>query len=226
MFHVKMDTRRMYKFLDDHSKNQVPHALSQTINKVLFNGKKGMEKDMDRVYDGGATPWTKGGVRYVKSSKQLPVGILYVEEDRAYVMRTIDGGLNAPKKEVLIKPMNIRVNRYGNLVKGAVAKRYNDDKFFAGKPYRGNAPNSARKNIKVSADDPQVGLWERKGKKGKRGGIARQALIMRVQFGNAEMRTGFFDARKMAKVRAQRDWRKILAQELVKAKIQAIQRGR
>jgi hypothetical protein len=228
MFHVTMDTRRMHKFLDNHSKEQIPYATSQAINKMLFIGKKGTERDMDRIYDGGATRWSKQSIRYAKSTKRLLFGFLYVADDkeRAYIMKTIEGGQVIPKKEVLIQPMNISTNRYGNIANQAVSKRYKDPKFFAGKPYRGNAPNSARKNIKSPANDPKVGLWERIGRKGKRGGIARQNLIMRVQFKSGRLQRAFFPATKMAKTRFQKQWRKVFAQELVKAKMQAIQRGR
>ena len=226
MFHVTMDTRRMHKFLDNHSKEQVPYATAQAINKMLFEGKKGTSRDMDRVYDGGATRWSKQGVQYVKATKQLPYGFLYIKEDRPYVMKTIDGGQVTPTKKVLIKPVNISTNRYGNIAKGAVGKRYDDPKYFVGKPYRGNAPNSARKAVNLSADDPDVGLWERMGRKGKRGGIARQNIRMVVKFGNSRIQRKFFDARRMAKVRFQKNWRKVFGQELVKAKVQAIKRGR
>lgn len=228
MLHVTMDTRRMQKFLDNHSKEQVPFATAQAINKMLFDGKKGTEKDMDRIYDGGATRWTKQSVRYAKATKKLLFGFLYVADDkeRAYVMKTIKGGPVVPEKEVLIQPMNISTNKYGNIANKAVSKRYKNPKFFAGKPYRGNAPNSARKNVKAPADDPQVGLWERIGRKGKRGGIARQKLIMRVQFKSRRFQRAFFPATKMAKTRFQKNWRKVFGQELVKAKVKAIQRGR
>lgn len=226
MFHVTMDTRRMQKFLNNHSKEQVPYATAQAINKMLFEGKKGTSKDMDRVYDGGATRWSKQAVQYAKATKQLLYGFLYIKEDRPYVMKTIDGGQVNPTKKVLIKPVNISTNRYGNIAKGAVGKRYDDPKYFAGKPYRGNAPNSARKAVNMSADDPDVGLWERMGRKGKRGGIARQNIRMIVKFGNSRIQRKFFDARRMAKVRFQKNWRKVFGQELVKAKVQAIKRGR
>lgn len=226
MFHVKMDTRRMHKFLDDHSKNQIPYATAQAINKLLFEGKKGTTRDMDRVYDGGATRWSKQAVQYQKATKQLPFGFLYVKDDRPYVMTTIDGGQVTPTKQVLIKPINITTNRYGNIAKGAIAKRYDNPKYFAGKPYRGSAPNSARKAVNYSADDPDVGLWERMGRKGKRGGVARQTIRMIVKFGNTRLQRRFFDARGMAKSRYQKTWRKTFAQELVKAKVKAMQRGR
>lgn len=226
MFHVTMDTRRMHKFLDEHSKNQIPFATAMAINRMLFEGKKGTARDMDKVYDGGATRWSKQAVQYIKASKQLPYGFLYVKEDRPYIVTTMDGGPVTPTKQVLIKPMNISINKYGNITKGAVAKRYNNDKFFAGKPYRGNAPNSARAAVNVNADDPDVGLWERMGRKGKRGGIARQTIRMVVKFGNSRIQRSFFDARRMAKTRFQRNWRKVFGQELVKAKMKALQRGR
>jgi len=226
MFHVTMDTRRMHKFLDNHSKEQIPFATSQAINKMLFEGKKGTSRDMDRVYDGGATRWSKQAVQYAKSTKKLLYGFLYVKDDRPYVMKTIDGGQVTPSKKVLIKPMNISTNRYGNIANKAVSKRYDNPKFFAGKPYRGSAPNSGRQSQNISADDPNVGLWERMGRKGKRGGIARQTIRMIVKFGNTRVQQKFFDARRMAKTRFQKEWRKVFAQELVKAKMKAIQRGR
>lgn len=227
MFHVTMDTRRMHKFLDDHSKNQIPYATAQAINRMLFLGKKGTEKDMDRVYDGGATRWSKQSIRYASATKQLRYGFLYISEDRPYVMKTIDGGKVSPNtgKSVLIKPVNIRTSREGNLAYKAVANRYDNPKYFAGKPYRGTAPNSGRKG-KVTPDDKKVGLWERVGRKGKKGGIARQELKMIVKFSNPRIQSKFFDARKMAKTRFQKQWRKVFAQELIRAKRNALKRGR
>ena len=226
MFHVTMDTRRMHKFLDEHSKTQIPYATAMAINKMRLQGKRGTERDMDRTYEGGAERFSKQGVRYRKATKQLPYGFLYINENRPYILKTIDGGPVKPKKKVLIKPMNISTNKQGNIANKAVMKRYSSDKFFAGKPYRGTAPNSARKGVKTSANDPLVGLWQRKGRKGKRGGIARQELEMVVKFGNTRQQRPFFDARRMAKTRFQRNWRKVFAQELVQAKLKAIKLGR
>ena len=226
MFHVTMDTRRMHKFLDEHSKTQIPFATAMAINTMLLQGKRGTERDMDRTYDGGAVRFSKQGVRYIKASKQLPFGFLYIMEDRPYVIKTIDGGPVTPQKKVLIKPVNIETNAQGNIAKGAVAKRYNNNKYFVGKPYRGSAPNSARRSVNLNADDPYVGLWVRIGRKGKRGGIARQEIKMVVKFGNSRLQKKFFDARRMAKTRFQRNWRKVFAQELVQAKLKAIQKGR
>ena len=49
---------------------------------------------------------------------------------------------------------------------------------------------------------------------------------MVVKFGNTRLQRSFFDARRMAKTRFQRNWRKTFAQELVNAKVKALQRGR
>ena len=226
MFMMTMNTKSFEKFLDEHAKKQIPYASAMAINRLLFEGKKGTERDMDRTYDGGAEKWTKWGVQYVKATYQAPVGILYIKDDRPYVLKTIDGGDVLPKKEVLIKPVNISVNRHGNIKYGAVKKKYHDDRYFVGKPYRGNAPNSARKGIKYPASDPDVGLWERVGKRGPRGGIARQKVRMIVSFSDRRFQKPFFPAREMAKVRFQKTWRRIFGQELAKAKIKAIQRGK
>lgn len=226
MFMMTLNTKKFEAFIDDHAKNQIPYASAMAINKLLFDGKKGTERDMDRNYDGGATRYTKQGVRYLRATKEIRVGYLYIQEDRPYVMKTIDGGTVTPTKSVLIKPMNISTNKYGNITKGAVGRKYDNPKFFAGKPYRGSAPNSARKSLTFSANDPDVGLWERMGRKGKRGGIARQTVRMVVKFGDSRIQRKFFDARRMAKVRIQKNMRKVFGRELAKAKSQALARGR
>lgn len=217
MYVMTMNVKRFEKFVDDYARKEIPFATATAINKLLFEGKKGVERDMDKTYKGGATKFSKQGVRYHKATKHLPIGILYIEENRPYVVTTMDGGQVAPKKRVLIKPVNIRLSKQGNIGNKAVAKRYDDPKYFSGKPYRGTAPNSARKSVNNNANDPDVGLWERVGRKGKRGGIARKTIRMIVAFGNTRVQRKFFNARVKARNRFNRTWREVFGKELAKA---------
>jgi hypothetical protein len=215
MMTVTLSTGGIEKNLSEYAKSQLPYATAQAMNRVMFFTKKHIERQMDKYYDGGAVAHTKRGVQYKKARKELLVGFVYIDtaNNRDYIMTTIDGGEVVPKNKVLTKPMNLtRLAKGNNIPNKYVAKRYNDEKFFVGVPKQFN-----RGGGKTPIDHPYSGLWERIGPKGKRGGIARKNIIMRVKFGGERFQKGFFPARKIAKADAIKSWPKILGQELAKA---------
>lgn len=184
--------------LGDIAKQQAPFAMSQTINDLLFKGKQAINEAQDKKYEGGATRWSKSGFGYVKSTKQLLTGLLYLSDNPAheYLKFGIKGGLVHPlgrQKAIKVPSKGKGLNKYGNFT------------FSGGKTFAGKAIQKAQsspsyfigipKNIermpfyKGGSRDDYYGVWMRQGKPGTRGGIGRKEKIT-MQVGLDKSRPG------------------------------------
>lgn len=124
-------------------KRQIPYALSRSINETLYSGRIEQQKQVDKYFDGGATPFTKRGFRYTKATKNRLIGTLYIDATRAGYMRLmIQGGIDTPEKRALVQPVlkNTRVNKYGNLTRGRVRTLLSSPDVFSGVPKGTNRP--------------------------------------------------------------------------------------
>jgi len=170
---VQADIKAATKYLNAVQMKQVPFAVSKSLNQVAYNvARKALPAQADRSFSGGATAFTKRGFKYTKSSKRNLIATVFVDEAQAKYMRfQIAGGNRFPSKRTLMVPTtHSRLNKYGNMTKGTMAKMYADKgKYFIGKPKGSNAGE---------------GVWERYGK-GKR---IRMVAAFR---GNAQYRPLF-----------------------------------
>jgi hypothetical protein len=176
--------------LGDIAKQQAPFAMSQTINDLLFKGKSAINQAQDKKYKGGATRWSKSGIGYVKSTKLLLTGMIYISDNpqHEYLKFGIKGGLVHPlgrQKAIKVPSKGEGLNKYGNF------------KFSGGKTYAGNEiakgstpgyfigiPNNIEKmRFYKGRPENYYGVWKRHGKPGSRGGIGRKEKItMRIGF--------------------------------------------
>jgi hypothetical protein len=198
MMTVKLEGhQQVISMLGDIAKQQAPFAMSQTINDLLFKGKQAINEAQDKKYEGGATRWSKSGFGYVKSTKQLLTGLIFLSDNPAheYLKFGINGGLVHPlgrQKAIKIPSKGQGLNKYGNF------------RFSGGKTFAGSAIQKAQtsqthfigipKNIermpffKGGSRDDYYGVWLRQGPKGTRGGIGRKEKIT-MQVGLDKNRT-------------------------------------
>lgn len=153
---VKADLDALKKKLTYTQQQQIPFAASKTLNQLAFRiSRQVMPKKADETFQGGATPFTRRGFKYTKSSKaKLYVDVFIDKAQDQYMRFMVQGGTRFPKKRaILVSTKSSKLNRYGNFPKGKIGEILGDKgKFFSGVP-------------KGQPDKP-AGIWERYGRKG------------------------------------------------------------
>ncbi|WP_116134328.1 hypothetical protein [Tropicimonas sp. IMCC34043] len=108
--------------LSDIARKQIPFAVSVGINDTLSDVKKNTDKRMARILD-RPTPFTLRAFRIKRSSKRKLGGSVYAQEAQARYLRFAeDGGERRPDGAAIVIPVRQRLNKYGNMPKGAIKK--------------------------------------------------------------------------------------------------------
>ena len=101
---------------------QVPFALSQALNDTALDVKAAEEDELGVVLD-NPTPFTRRGFFVKRSSKRKLVAKVGVKSIQAkYLRYQVEGGTRRPNGKALLVPQKARLNQYGNLPKGSVAR--------------------------------------------------------------------------------------------------------
>lgn len=149
---VSVDISGAIRQLDDLARKQMPFAMSRTINSLLHeSAKKALPDEANRVFEGGATPFTKRGFKYAKATKKRLVGWVFIDErTHGYLVYQIKGGTRGPSaRKIIVPTSNARLNKYGNLSKAQRERLFSNRKFFTGAP----------------STTVGLGVWERYGRK-------------------------------------------------------------
>lgn len=153
---IRSNIKEVTKYLTNVQKEQIPFAASRTLNELAFKlARQTMPEEADKTFEGGATPFTRKGFQYTKSTKRDLLASVFVNPTRAkYMQFMISGGTRYPnKRAILVATENSRVNRYGNIPRGTMQQLINNkDKYFKGIP-------------KGKKGDNFAGIWERYGRK-------------------------------------------------------------
>jgi len=147
-FKIKHNIRDVERGLNDVARRQIPYATALAINDVLNdimgNWGKRLQKALDRP-----TPFTLKAFAVRRATKRSLTGTVFAKRVQAeYLAWLEDGGNRHPKKKAIIVPAKLRLNKYGNIPKGKIARTLSDPKTFSGKPRGGNRPG---------------GIWRRTG---------------------------------------------------------------
>jgi len=192
MVSVKLSSRDIRRRFARYA-DVADRAIVKTMNEVVYLGKREFEQIMEEQFEGGVVPFTKMGIRYKKARAEDKSAFVYVAKNRQYIIDAMDGVDVRPKKSgqrnILEPKKGLKRTKKGlNIPNQYVQKRkLQTDKFFIGHP-KG-----------LPKTDENYGLWERLGRKGKRGGIARKQIKQRVNIGKTVSRRGkpVFNGRKM-----------------------------
>ena len=133
MINIQIDTRTVERSLNDLGRKQLPFATSLAINDVLTDVKvaepAAIEKEIDRP-----TPFTKRGVFVKRATKRALSGIVgYKDIQAAYLSRLATGGKRSAKGRAIVVPVGQRVNKYGNMPRGALKRALAKPNVFSGK---------------------------------------------------------------------------------------------
>lgn len=131
-----------YEHMETIEKYEFPLALSRAMTRSMYLiSQKYLRKEIDRYVDGGAVRFSKTGILYQAASLSNMYAAVYYKKDRHYLGLITFGGKVTPHESanVLIEPVNQRVNKYGNIPRGSLKrKKAQKHLYFVGKP--GNRP--------------------------------------------------------------------------------------
>jgi hypothetical protein len=132
--------------LSNALQEQLPFALALALNDAGGDAKEAVEDHMDRVFD-RPTPFTKRALFMRRASKRRPTVEVNVKQVQArYLRRQAEGGIRTPEGAALLVPVGQRLNRYGNMPRGAVRRILGrSDTFVASR--RGGGNNRLRPGI-------------------------------------------------------------------------------
>ncbi len=125
---IKINMKRVTRFMSDVQRKQIPFATALAITNTLHIARKDvgkqLEKDIDRP-----VPWTKRGFRVDGAKKTTLTGRLFIMPSQArYMHYQIEGGVRKPKGQALALPPakhrsgDVRRNKYGNIPKTQQAR--------------------------------------------------------------------------------------------------------
>lgn len=122
MLDITSNRRAFERSLSDVAQKQLPFALSLAINDTLKDVKKNEEKRMRRVFD-RPTPFTQRGLYLRRANKRTLSGEVGVKDIQAeYLKLQATGGTRRPKRRAIVVPVGQRLNKYGNMPKGALGR--------------------------------------------------------------------------------------------------------
>ena len=163
---VESNIQDVIKNLNDFQLNEVPFAASRALNDTAFNlARKHLPKYVDRIFDGGATRWTKSGSRYSDgkrfpraTKKRLEAVVYYDDETHPYISLMVNGGVRTPENRSILVPVqgNIRKNKFGNITRGRYSRILDNAKGAKDRYFSGVPGGKAGKRYE--------GIWERHGR--------------------------------------------------------------
>lgn len=174
---VKADIAGIRRSLDRLTRRQLPYATALALNSTAELVRIGQQENLRKVLD-APTPFTINAVAVRRASKSRPEALVYIKPvAAAYLLPYERGGKNKLNSKALLKPVNARVNQYGNLPRNFVKNAKAKPNMFVGKVQT--------KNGIVD------GVWQRTAK--KRG--SKTGLKLLVDFTNAHEATQRIDYR-------------------------------
>lgn len=156
MLQMSVDTRAIERRLNGLAKTQLPFATALGINdvagQIVEAEGSALERDLDRP-----APFTKRGLAVHRASKRKLVAVVGFKPVQAgYLALQATGGKRRAKRRAVVVPVNQRLNKYGNMPKGALAR------------------GLAKPNVFSGTVNGVSGIWQRP-KRGKRRTKARGA---------------------------------------------------
>lgn len=157
---IRTNVREIEKSLNDFAYKQMPKAIEAATNSVAKKIAAAQVANMQKVLD-RPTPFTlkSVGVRLARKQNNY-TAIIYIKDLAAAYLEPYEfGGLNKLNSKVLLKPVDISVNQYGNLPRNKLAQLKNRKDIFIG--------------VVKGKNGQQInGVWQRiAGPRGKYGGL-------------------------------------------------------
>jgi hypothetical protein len=195
---VHGDIKKLERAFAGVAEKQLRFGASQAVNSLAKMVQELERENMKQVLD-NPTPFTLSGVSVKLSTKASLTATVYVKDKTASYLAPYEvGGLNKLNSRALLKPVDQKVNQYGNLPRNTVKRLASKKNVFIGKV--------KTKNGEVD------GVWQRQKVRGKQGG-----LKLLVKFDNAHIVKQHLDYRGLARRTISRELKAEFAKAMQKA---------
>lgn len=159
MISFEVDVRAFERALTDFQRNQLPFATAMALNDTAADVnliyRATLRRDLDRP-----TPFTMRSVYQTRASKRRLFNEVGIKDIQAgYLKWQVMGGTRGAKRRAIPVPVGQKLNRYGNMPRGAVKRA------------------AARKDTFSGKVKGRAGLWQRPSKTAARRGAGPKLLI-------------------------------------------------
>lgn len=122
MLRIESNIRALEKAMRTDWEKQLPFATALALTSTAKDVKANTEKRLPRVFD-RPTPFTKKGVGIYSARKTRLSAKVFMKDAQAdYLEKQEEGGTRHPKGKALLTPVGQRLNKYGNMPRGAVKR--------------------------------------------------------------------------------------------------------
>ena len=119
---IRHDVFKLRDQLDDFAKRQMPFATARALTTLASLAKTDVIAALPQRFD-RPTPFTQRGPAITVATKSRLRATVYIKDIQAqYLALQETGGTRQPPKQALIVPVDIKLNAYGNIPKGQLAK--------------------------------------------------------------------------------------------------------
>lgn len=133
-FKITGNIKEVERGLNDVARRQIPFATALAINEVLTEIRRNWEKRLRRALD-RPTPFTMKAFGIRRATKRSLTGMVFTKDIQAgYLNWLEEGGERQPKRRAILVPVRQRLNKYGNMPRGAVGRTLASPKTFSGAP--------------------------------------------------------------------------------------------
>lgn len=134
-FTIESDINKTIKQVGKFYAKQVPFATSVALNETAKDIQQAEQKALPRELD-NPTPQTVKGIRMFRSSKRnLESGVFIIPHIDKFLRYQIHGGTRPPRSKTEAVPVQVRLNKYGNIPgrrQGKLGKLINRPDTFSG----------------------------------------------------------------------------------------------
>jgi hypothetical protein len=131
---IKADISGLKRDIDRFLRKQLPFATALALTDIAKRGAEEERKAMVAQLD-KPTPFTQRGIGVRGATKALPVATIFIKDIQAqYLTPEILGGRQVlGRSRAILKPVDQRVNQYGNLPRGLIGRLKGRPDIFIGK---------------------------------------------------------------------------------------------
>lgn len=118
--------------LDKIQRRQVPFAASKALNETAAFAATNLNDDTRRYFD-KPTPFTQKSFAIKRSTKRNLKAVVYAKERQAeYLKYQIKGGTRTPQGRAIPVPVNLKLNKYGNMPRKTIKRLLARNNMFSG----------------------------------------------------------------------------------------------
>lgn len=163
---VKADIARLTRGLDNLAQRQVPFAQARAVTEVAKRVAKAETAALPQVLD-RPTPFTMRAFTVRGATKAKPTATVFAKDiQAAYLAPSEFGTLQVVAKVAVLRPVDVRLNQYGNIPRRLLSRLKAGGDCFIGR-------------VTTKGGDEIAGVWQRLGQRQARRRGRTIELLMR-----------------------------------------------